>query len=179
MTVLSLQSYRPLRVLVLLTQPASLFQTAANARSTACRGTGRCEAGAGQRELLQLYSLWQRWAITLDQCHLWADKTGVPILTLSCQQGWAGAPFCRSLGLQGECEEVPDCLCLCYDIRDANTTEVTSAYFGELGYELVLFTPYVHYLHSIGKLVASVGPKGSSPFMYYSPNHTEASTLHS
>ena len=97
-------------------------------------------------------------------------------MTLSCQQGWAGTPFCRSLGLQGECEEVPGCLCLCYDIKDANTTEVTSAYFGELGYELVLFTPYVHYLHSIAKLVASVGPKGSSPFMFYSPNHTEAST---
>ena len=102
-----------------------------------------------------------------------------PITDISqaCTQGLAAAPFCRALGLQGECEEVPNCLCLCYDIKDANTTEVTSAYFGELGYELVLFTPYINYLHSIGKLVASVGPRGSSPFMYFSPNHTEVGEL--
>ena len=37
----------------------------------------------------------------------------------------------------------------------------------------MLYSPYVHYLHSLGKLVGTIGPRGSAPFFFYSPNHTE------
>lgn len=80
--------------------------------------------------------------------------------------------MCRELGLQGECAEHHGCLCLCYTVT-ARDTQVEAAYFGELGYELQLYTPYVYYLHTLGKLKRTVGPRGSLPYNYFSPNHTE------
>ncbi|KAK9863173.1 hypothetical protein WJX84_011002 [Apatococcus fuscideae] len=79
---------------------------------------------------------------------------------------------CRSLGLSGECEEVEACTCVCFKLTKWSTT-VEAAYFGELGYELVLYSPYIYYLHILGKLKRTLGPPGSSAFNYFSPNHTE------
>lgn len=53
------------------------------------------------------------------------------------------------------------------------TLVLQAAYFGELGYELVLYTPYIHYLHKLGKLARTIGPPGSGAFNYFSANHTE------
>ena len=54
--------------------------------------------------------------------------------------------------------------------------QVTTAYAGELGYELVLVLPLVHYWHSQGVPLRTLGPLGSAPFYPFSPNHTEART---
>lgn len=80
--------------------------------------------------------------------------------------------MCRELELQGECVEHNGCLCLCYTVT-ANDTQVEAAYFGELGYELQLYSPYIYYLHTLGKLKRTVGPRGSLAYNYFSPNHTE------
>ena len=37
----------------------------------------------------------------------------------------------------------------------------------------MLFLPYVRYVHSLGKLASTIGPRGSAPFYFFSPNHTE------
>ncbi len=48
------------------------------------------------------------------------------------------------------------------------------AYFGELGYGLMSFFPYLNYLASIrGMKIETYGPLGSSAFFYFSSNHTE------
>ena len=51
--------------------------------------------------------------------------------------------------------------------------QISAAYAGELGYELMLFLPLVHYWHSQGVPVRTLGPLGSAPFYHFSPNHTE------
>lgn len=80
--------------------------------------------------------------------------------------------MCRELELQGECVEHNGCLCLCYTVT-ATDTQVQAAYFGELGYELQLYSPYIYYLHTLGKLNRTVGPRGSLAYNYFSPHHTE------
>ena len=50
-----------------------------------------------------------------------------------------------------------------------------TAYFGELGYELQLYIPYIYHLHKLGALTKTVGPSGSGAYNYFSPNHTELS----
>ena len=80
--------------------------------------------------------------------------------------------MCQELGLQGECVETNGCLCLCYTIT-ARTTSVEAAYFGELGYELQLYSPSIYYLHTLGRLKKTFGPSGSAAYNYFSPNHTE------
>ena len=86
--------------------------------------------------------------------------------------------MCQELGLQGECVETNDCLCLCYTVT-ANGTGVEAAYFGELGYELQLYSPFIYYLHTLGALRKTIGPSGSAAYNYFSPNHTElASARH-
>ena len=51
---------------------------------------------------------------------------------------------------------------------------MTTAYAGELGYELMLFLPLVHAWHSWGVPIRTLGPPGSAAFYPFSPNHTEA-----
>ena len=80
--------------------------------------------------------------------------------------------MCRELELQGECVEHNGCLCLCYTVT-ATDTQVQAAYFGELGYELQLYSPYIYHLHTLGKLNRTVGPRGSLAYNYFSPHHTE------
>lgn len=80
--------------------------------------------------------------------------------------------MCQELGLQGECVETNGCLCLCYTVT-ATATDVEAAYFGELGYELQLYSPYIYHLHTLGKLKRTIGPSGSAAYNYFSPNHTE------
>ncbi|KAL3156393.1 hypothetical protein ABBQ38_000706 [Trebouxia sp. C0009 RCD-2024] len=79
---------------------------------------------------------------------------------------------CQELGLQGECVETHDCVCLCYTVT-AKGTSVEAAYFGELGYELLLYSPSIYYLHMLGSLRKTIGPSGSAAYNYFSPNHTE------
>ncbi len=81
--------------------------------------------------------------------------------------------MCQDLGLQGECVETHNCLCLCYTVH-AEGTDVEAAYFGELGYELQLYSPYIYNLHTLGSLKKTIGPYGSAAYNYFSPNHTEA-----
>lgn len=52
-----------------------------------------------------------------------------------------------------------DCLCICFDTT-ANKTNVDVAFFGELGYELLLYTPMAHYYHTQGMLRKTAGPIG-------------------
>ena len=80
--------------------------------------------------------------------------------------------MCKEIGLQGECVETNGCLCLCYTVN-RDSTDVEAAYFGELGYELQLYSPYIYYLHHIGRLKKTIGPSGSAAYNYFSPNHTE------
>lgn len=80
--------------------------------------------------------------------------------------------MCQDLGLRGECAETNGCLCLCYTVTEKGTS-VEAAYFGELGYELILYSPSIHHLHKLGTLKKTVGPSGSAAYNYFSPNHTE------
>lgn len=54
---------------------------------------------------------------------------------------------------------VQDCMCICFDVT-ATETYVDAAFFGEMGYELLLFTPMVHHYHTLGKLRKTAGPLG-------------------
>lgn len=81
--------------------------------------------------------------------------------------------MCQDLDLQGECVETNYCLCLCYTVT-AEGTSVEAAYFGELGYELQLYSPYIYHLHALGSLKKTIGTAGSAAYNYFSPNHTEA-----
>ena len=85
--------------------------------------------------------------------------------------------WCQELGLKGECVELSPCVCLCYTVT-ADGTSVEAAYFGELGYELLLYSPSIYYLHGLGTLRKTIGPVGSAAFSYFSPNHTELDSLH-
>ncbi|KAK9804577.1 hypothetical protein WJX73_001439 [Symbiochloris irregularis] len=92
---------------------------------------------------------------------------------LQPSQAELGGAMCHKLGLRGECEVQQDCMCLCFHVTADNSTLVDAAYFGELGYELILFTPLVHFYHSRGILRSTVGPAGSAPFYRFSPHHRE------
>ena len=83
--------------------------------------------------------------------------------------------MCLDLGLQGECVETNNCLCLCYDVTSKGTL-VEAAYLGELGYELQLYSPYIYHLHTLGRLKKTIGASGSAAYNYFSPNHTELSS---
>ena len=91
-----------------------------------------------------------------------ADLEGLPVEEHMCQE----------LGLHGECVETNHCLCLCYTVT-AEGTSVEAAYFGELGYELQLYSPFIYYLHLLGVLRKTIGPSNSAAYNYFSPNHTE------
>ena len=52
--------------------------------------------------------------------------------------------------------------------------QVESAYVGELGYELLLMSPYLNELKHHDLLRKTIGPPGSTPFYFFSPNHLEA-----
>ena len=53
----------------------------------------------------------------------------------------------------------------------------TAAYFGEFGYELALWVPYTHYLHSLGLLALTAGVAGSRALHPYSPRHWEVASV--
>ncbi|KAK9813888.1 hypothetical protein WJX73_003298 [Symbiochloris irregularis] len=86
----------------------------------------------------------------------------------------AGNEFCRSLGIHAECEEdgaIPNCYCACFNFQEKPS--VTTAYFGEFGYELWMYTPYAYHLHKHGVLDHTIGPPGSAPLYYFSKDHKE------
>ena len=58
-----------------------------------------------------------------------------------------------------------DCLCVCFEVTPQDVY-LDAAFFGELGYELLTFTPMIHYYHTMGKLRRTVGPIGESQLHY-------------
>ena len=57
---------------------------------------------------------------------------------------------------------------------EAHGVAISSAYFGEFGYELQLHVPYVYYMHKHGALNRTVASFGTQPLYYFSRNHTDA-----
>jgi len=66
----------------------------------------------------------------------------------------------RSGASGGVCRD--NCLCLCCTVH-AEGTDVEAAYFGELGYELQLYTPYIYNLHTLGSLKKTLVPMAQQP----------------
>ena len=82
--------------------------------------------------------------------------------------------LCSDLDLKGNCATHQNCFCLCFEASEEGF-QVESAYFGELGYELILFSPFLNFLRERGQLRKTVGPIGSSPFYFFSSEHEEVS----
>lgn len=127
----------------------------------------------GKLAILLKYNL-QPWehCICLFHCSLWLQASACHLVRAALEPLPQDPHMCRELELKGECVEHNGCLCLCYSVA-ANDTQVEAAYFGELGYELQLYSPYIYYLNNLGKLRRTVGPRGSAAYNYFSPNHTE------
>lgn len=75
-------------------------------------------------------------------------------LTGATQHRQSQCQACWGAGLQ-------DCLCVCFEVT-SNGTQVDSAYFGELGYELIVYTPLINYYQIVGVLRSTVGPVGET-----------------
>lgn len=65
--------------------------------------------------------------------------------------------YCKPLTACG----MQKCYCICFDVS-AEGTYVDAAYFGELGYELMLFTPVAHYYQTQGVLRRTAATAGTS-----------------
>jgi hypothetical protein len=57
-----------------------------------------------------------------------------------------------------------------YNLKEKLTAD---SYRIELGYELVIVIPHVYWLHLNGRLKNTISTIDSSPFYYFSPDHTE------
>ena len=53
-------------------------------------------------------------------------------------------------------------MCVCFDVTQQHTY-VDVAYFGEAGFDFLLFMPMAHYYHTLGMLRKTSGPAGVSP----------------